>query len=86
MLLYEHIKADQNIVLLWNGRRVSAKVLDVIPDRGIISIRLLYDKTLDVPVSKSFLETDMFSKIKFFSESDGKLWYYSGKLKPIVNP
>ena len=83
---YEHIKADQNIVLLWNGRRVSAKVLDVIPDRGIISIRLLYDKTLDVPVSKSFLETDMFSRIKFFSESDGKLWYYSGKLKPIVNP
>lgn len=73
---FDIVKVGQNVVLLWFGKSISAKVMEIPDSVDGMHIKILYDKQLAIPDSHMLRE--FFKKIIVSAEHKGEFRYFSG--------
>jgi hypothetical protein len=72
------IRVGQDVLLLWFGKRISAKIMGIADSIEGMYIRLLNNRKLAIPEHLAFREIDAIKNIKLHVQYGGKVWYISG--------
>lgn len=74
----EIIKKEQEILLIWFGKTITAKITDFNYFSEGILIELSYKKNLAIPFDSKFKNDEVIKRIVLRAESKGKARYISG--------
>ena len=75
---FDVIRVGQDILLLWFGKRISAKIMKISDSIEGMYIQVLDNRTLAIPECRAFREIDAIRSIKMHVEYGGRVWYISG--------
>jgi len=75
---FDVIRVGQDILLLWFGKRVTAKIMEISDSVEGMYIQLLDNRALAIPDEYEFRELDVLKNIRIHVKYGGRVWYISG--------
>jgi hypothetical protein len=74
------LRKGQHILLYWFGKRIFAKIINIISNEGM-NVQLLNNIKITVPKNKRFKNLDLIRKIVMRAERGNEICYFSGLLE-----
>ncbi len=74
----EIVKLGQEVMLLWFGKGVPAKITGIDDSFARMEARLLHGRTVAIPDSEELRDLEAVQSIKVLAQNKGKNWHFAG--------
>ena len=75
---FDVIRVGQDVLLLWFGKRITAKIMEIPDSIEGMYVQLLDDRALAIPDEYEFRELDVIKNIRIHVKYGGRVWYITG--------